>query len=151
MTVMSRFIGAAVVAWLASAGGAFAQPPTGAPADLFRGDVHAKAGLTCETCHGKAAAGQVAPIKRTAIAPLCSRCHSDAGYMQGFKPKPIVDQYAQYLTSTHGKQMAKGETRVATCSDCHGAHGIRAGGDAKSPVAPANVTAPCARCHSDKE
>jgi predicted CXXCH cytochrome family protein len=47
--------------------------------------------------------------------------------------------------------MAKGETRVATCSDCHGAHGIRAAGDAKSPVAPANVTATCARCHSDKE
>lgn len=126
-----------------------AQIPAGPPADLFRDDVHAPAGLTCETCHGKPTGAAYAPVGRTAIAPLCSRCHSDAAYMRKFRPQLRVDQYAQYLTSTHGKRMSTGEVRVATCSDCHGAHGIRPVQDARSPVAPARVATTCARCHSD--
>ena len=77
------------------------------------------------------------PIARTAIAPLCAKCHADAAYMRKFAPQVRVDQYAQYQTSVHGKQMAKGETRVATCSDCHQAHGIVPVRDTRSPVAPA--------------
>ncbi len=46
--------------------------------------------------------------------------------------------------------MAKGETRVATCSDCHGAHGVRAAKDAASPLAPTHVAVTCSRCHSDQ-
>jgi predicted CXXCH cytochrome family protein len=69
--------------------------------------------------------------------------------MRRFRPQLRVDQYSQYLTSTHGKRMATGETRVATCSDCHGAHGIRPVQDARSPVAPTHVATTCARCHSD--
>jgi hypothetical protein len=129
-----------------------AQVPTGRPPqDLFRGDVHARAGLTCESCHGQPSAGRYAEIKRTAIAPLCAHCHADPEYMHRFKPKVPVDQYTQYLSSTHGKQMAKGETRVATCTDCHGAHGVAAGGDPKSPVAVLRVAVTCARCHSDQK
>ena len=45
--------------------------------------------------------------------------------------------------------MSAGETRVATCSDCHGAHGIRPVSDARSPVAPPNVATTCSKCHSD--
>jgi hypothetical protein len=60
-----------------------------------------------------------------------------------------VDQYAQYLTSVHGRDLVKGETRVAVCADCHGAHGVRHVKDAKSPVAPQNVANTCAKCHGD--
>lgn len=120
-----------------------AGPP---PAELFRGDVHARAGLTCASCHGEAAPAAVA---RTGIAPLCGRCHSDSAYMRQFNPGTRVDQYAQYLTSTHGKGMSAGETRVATCSDCHGAHGVRPVSDPTSPVAPAHVAKTCAACHAD--
>jgi predicted CXXCH cytochrome family protein len=126
-----------------------AQIPTGPATDLFRDDVHAQAGLACEACHSKPAGPDYAPIGRTAIAPLCSRCHSDAAYMRKFRPQVRIDQYAQYLTSTHGKRMSAGETRVATCSDCHGAHGIRPVRDARSAVAPQRVATTCARCHSD--
>jgi hypothetical protein len=45
--------------------------------------------------------------------------------------------------------MAKGETRVATCTDCHGAHGVRPVQDAASPVNPLHVVATCSRCHLD--
>jgi predicted CXXCH cytochrome family protein len=138
----------AFAAWLVLTAAAplLAQQPS-SPADLFKGDVHASAGLTCASCHGGAAVPTA--ITRTDIAPLCARCHSDAAYIRRFNPRLRVDQYAQYLTSTHGKRMSAGETRVATCSDCHGAHGIRLISDATASVAPPNVAKTCARCHAD--
>jgi predicted CXXCH cytochrome family protein len=116
----------------------------------FGDDVHAAAGLTCTACHASSrGAGTLPTPPRTAIAPLCATCHSDAAYMQRFDPQVRVDQFLQYQTSVHGKRMAAGEERVATCSDCHGAHGIRRVNDARSPVAPLNVTTTCGRCHGD--
>lgn len=124
-----------------------AQSPEAAARAAFADDVHASVGLMCAACHG----GQPAPAapRRTQIAPLCAKCHSDAAYMRQFNPQVRVDQLAQYVTSVHGQQMAKGEQRVATCSDCHGAHGIRRVSDARAPVAPLNVATTCARCHAD--
>jgi hypothetical protein len=90
-----------------------------------------------------------APIRRTATAPLCAKCHSDAVYMRKFSPRVRVDEYAQYQTSLHGKRMAAGEARVATCSDCHRAHGVLEIRDARSPVAPAHVAKTCGACHAD--
>ena len=71
--------------------------------------------------------------------------------MRRTKRDARIDQYALYLTSTHGKQMAKGETRVATCTDCHGSHGLAPVKDVRSPVAPRNVATTCSRCHADEE
>lgn len=121
----------------------------------FRDDVHASAGLTCESCHGVTTrqgtgrASQFA-ISRAVIASMCARCHSDATYMRRFAPRLRIDQYAEYVTSTHGKRMATGDARVATCSDCHGAHGVRPVNDSRSPVAPVNTAATCAVCHADR-
>lgn len=119
------------------------------PATAFQNDIHSAAGLTCSTCHRSGGAGSYEAPPRTAIAPLCATCHSDAAYMRTFDPQVRVDQFLQYRTSTHGKRMAAGEERVATCSDCHGAHGVRRVSDARSPVAPLNVATTCARCHAD--
>jgi predicted CXXCH cytochrome family protein len=69
--------------------------------------------------------------------------------MRQFDPQVRVDQFLQYQTSTHGRRMAAGETRVATCTDCHGAHGVKRVTDARSPVSPLNVTMTCGRCHGD--
>jgi predicted CXXCH cytochrome family protein len=69
--------------------------------------------------------------------------------MRTFSRQLRVDQHAQYLTSVHGKRMASGDARTATCSDCHGAHGITRVSDARSPVAPVNTAKTCARCHAD--
>lgn len=116
----------------------------------FRGDVHAEAGLTCASCHAASSSQRAGlSMPRTAVAPRCAKCHSDAAYMKRFDPQVRIDQYDQYLTSTHGKRMTAGDGRAATCSDCHGAHGIRRVRDARSPVAPPNVAQTCARCHAD--
>lgn len=124
-----------------------AQTPEVRARTAFQDDVHAMAQLTCSACHG----GQAAPasLVRTQIAPLCAKCHSDAAYMRQFDPQVRVDQFTQYVTSLHGQQMAKGEDRVATCSDCHGAHGIKRVRDGRSSVAPLNLAGTCARCHAD--
>ncbi len=134
-----------------AAGRADAQVPSKTPQELFSDDVHAKAGLTCESCHTGAANGPYPTIERTRIAPLCASCHNDGAVMRRAKPDARIDQHALYLTSTHGKQMSKGETRVATCSDCHGAHGLTPVKDTRSPVAPSNVATTCARCHADEK
>ena len=130
--------------------------PAGVPA-ASEDDVHVKAGVTCESCHGPTQPGSTgaapvyAPIRRTGIASLCARCHANASYMRQFAPQVRVDQYAQYQTSVHGQQMAKGNEQVATCSDCHQAHGIQQVRDTRSPVAPSNVARTCARCHADAD
>ena len=122
-----------------------------AAAEAFKDSVHAAAGLECASCHKGQAGGTYAAIPRGSIASTCATCHADAAYMRKFDPQVRVDQFAQYLTSAHGRGMQRGETRVATCSDCHSSHGVVRVRDARSPVAPLNAAKTCARCHGDPE
>jgi Cytochrome c3 len=115
----------------------------------FKGDVHQAAGLTCTACHSPSEGTHYVAPPRTSIPKLCGSCHSNAAYIKNFNPQLRVDQYARYLTSMHGQQIAKGETRVAVCSDCHGAHGILPVKDPRAPVYPTNVAKTCGKCHSD--
>jgi predicted CXXCH cytochrome family protein len=138
-----------LIAFAVAAVDAPAQTTAESATTAFKDDVHAAAGLTCTACHKTGGAGAFAAPARTAIAPLCAGCHSDAAFMRKFDPQVRVDQFLQYQTSTHGKRMAGGDARVATCSDCHGGHGIRRVRDARSPVAPLNVVNTCGGCHGD--
>jgi len=150
---VTRFVLVTVVAWLLSAAlspsHVRAQTPPADPTAAFQDDVHASAGLTCVACHANETNGTYRSPLRTAIAPACATCHSDPTYMQRFAPQVRVDQWLQYQTSTHGKRMAAGDDRVATCTDCHGAHGVKRVTDSRSPVSPLNVATTCARCHGD--
>ena len=134
-----------------------------APAKAFPGDVHQQRGFACVDCHGgDPAADQKAQAHSAArgyrgkpagqqIIAVCARCHSDAEFMHKFAPRQRVDQAAEYASSVHGKRLATGDTRVATCITCHGAHGVRLVNDARSPAYPTNVAATCAACHSSAE
>jgi hypothetical protein len=136
------------------------DPPLQVTPEQFAQDIHAQKGLTCAACHGgdptkadmdamsKAAGFRGKPARRD-IPALCGKCHSDAAYIRQFNPSLRTDQYAQYLTSVHGKRLAKGDTKVAVCIDCHGVHGIRPASDTRSKVHPTNVAETCARCHAD--
>jgi predicted CXXCH cytochrome family protein len=132
-----------------------------APVAAFEADIHRERGFTCVDCHGgNASATDKARAKAPATgyrgAPrgaaqiaACARCHSNAEVMRRFAPRQRIDQAAEYATSVHGVRLAKGDTKVATCASCHGAHGIRPVLDAKSSVFPTNVAATCGVCHAD--
>jgi hypothetical protein len=130
------------------------------PAQQFDVDVHHQAGLSCADCHGGdpndesmnamgVAKGFRGAPKKNRTPDFCARCHSDAAYMHRFNPQMRVDQLSQYLTSVHGKRLKQGDTKVATCVDCHSVHNILAVSDPRAPVYPTNVATTCGRCHAD--
>lgn len=132
-------------------------------AALWKDDVHAKAGIGCELCHGgnpnaddadramaKKAGFRGVP-KRSEIPHFCGRCHSDAVFMKQYAPMLPVDQLEKYWTSVHGKKIRGGDVKVAECVSCHGSHGIRKVTDPRSPVYPSNLPKMCAHCHADEK
>ena len=140
------------------------------PVQDWANDVHAAAGLGCESCHGgdptrvkgldqdasadhamDPAKGFKPPPDRLEVPQFCARCHSDAAYMKRFNPQLRVDQLTEYRTSVHGKKNAAGDEKPATCIDCHGIHGIRAVNNPASPVFATNVPKTCAKCHANAE
>ena len=138
------------------------DPPLGVEEEQFSSSIHAQKGMNCTICHGgdpssddmeramSKAAGFKGHIERAQIPSLCAKCHSDAEYMRGFDPLLRTDQFSEYQTSMHGKLLAKGDTHVAVCTDCHTMHSIRPPNDPQSSVYPVNVAQTCAHCHADE-
>lgn len=132
-----------------------------APVEAFSGDIHAKFGLSCADCHGGNPAEEdierakdksfrgVPP--RTKIPEFCGNCHSNATFMRRFNPNLRVDQLDLYWTSRHGQLIRKGDERAATCTDCHGVHGIQVATFPRSLTFAWNIPQTCGRCHSDKD
>ncbi|MGE5236864.1 MAG: multiheme c-type cytochrome [Acidobacteriota bacterium] len=134
-----------------------------APAKAANQDIHHTQGISCAGCHGgdptaKEKSRAMDPQKgfrgtftAQAIPEMCGSCHSDASLMLRYAPNIPTDQLSQYRTSKHGLALAKGDTNVATCISCHGAHGIRPPTDARSPVYPTRIVDTCGRCHGNRE
>jgi cytochrome c553 len=136
------------------------DPPQRVTEEQFAQDIHSRKGLSCANCHGgdptktdldamSKAAGFRGKIERSQIPALCGRCHSDGTFMRQYNPSLRTDQLSEYKTSVHGKLFAKGDTKVAVCTDCHGVHDLRPASDTRSRIHPLNVAQTCARCHAD--
>lgn len=135
--------------------------PLGVSQEKFSQDIHSQKGLTCASCHGgdptnddpdkamSRKAGWKGKINRAQIPQLCGSCHSDPAFMRQFNPGLRTDQLSQYKTSVHGQRLARGDTKVAVCIDCHSVHDIRVPSDSRSTVNPVNVANTCAQCHAD--
>jgi len=133
----------------------------------FAGDVHAEMGLSCHDCHGGnpdptlaedmdaamdpeyAANPYQGTPARLQIPTFCGNCHSNPSFMKRFRPDARVDQEQEYWTSQHGQALQQGDSKVATCIDCHGRHGIRRASDPTSSVYPTRVAQTCRECHAD--
>lgn len=123
----------------------------------FDRGVHKSEGLACTSCHGgdanatTVAAAHRAPFRgvprRRDIPALCATCHSQVSRMRPYNLPS--DQYALYQTSQHGIRLAKGDEKVAVCTDCHGVHEIRPPSDPQSSVFVRNIPATCGKCHGD--
>jgi len=116
----------------------------------YRTSVHGKRLLqgdtkvaVCIDCHGvhdlRPASDSRSKISPLNVAETCSRCHSDAKYMQGYGIP--TDQYAKYKSSVHHEAMTvRGDLSAPTCSTCHGNHGA-------TPPGVDSVRNVCANCH----
>jgi len=139
----------------------------GAPYDSLvhaqQADIHGKNGITCTDCHGgnstsmdyevamSPAAGFRGKPKPKDIPELCGKCHANPDYMKQYDPGLRVDQLTEYHTSQHGQLLKKGDTKVAQCVSCHGAHGIYPANVPLSSVYPVNVPETCGKCHADEK
>jgi len=135
------------------------DPELAKPVGEFGHSIHAERGLTCTACHGGDASDEdvtaMDPDKgfkgkptRDQIAGLCASCHANAAYMKHFNPKPYVFSIYEWKTSVHCKLEAEGDKKVATCTNCHGTHDIRAHTDPTSRVYHTNVPKLCSSCHN---
>ena len=131
------------------------------PEGLLPDDVHLTANLSCAGCHGgdrtsgdpdvakSPRSGFVGVPSKQDMPMFCGKCHSDIEFMRRYQPRIPTDQAEQYATSVHGKRLAEGDAKVATCVSCHTAHGVLRASDARSPVFAMNVPSTCNRCHGD--
>ncbi|HUK64938.1 MAG TPA: cytochrome c3 family protein, partial [Dongiaceae bacterium] len=123
----------------------------------FEQSVHAREDVRCVSCHGgddgtlaqgvAHGRGFTALGNRAAIPALCGSCHANLERMRAYNLP--VDQLALYQTSGHGMRLRNGDTRVAVCSDCHGAHDILPPSDPASRVYVTNIPRTCGQCHGD--
>lgn len=112
--------------------------------NLLRGDVHGRPGLPkpvgCIDCHMGDVHGMLAiddphsPVFVNKQVETCGACHEQA--------------YQEYRASVHGQGLERsGLLTTAVCSSCHGAHGVYATKDERSPLHVTRVDATCAECH----
>ena len=137
-----------------SAMGKFRSKIDTEPFKKFKESVHGRTDIaTCITCHSvheiRSPRDPESTVFPTREVLLCSRCHGDASYMKTFNPSLPTDQLEKYRTSTHGQRLEKGDSKVATCSDCHGAHDIFPHTDPRSHIYALNVPKTCGNCHGD--
>ena len=112
---------------------------------------HGKAGtnghpaVNCVDCHTARGEGDMTTIlpasnpnstvNRANLPVTCGRCHDGPS--------------KTFHLSIHGSRRDSGDTKAASCSDCHGSHNILPIKDAGSTLNRANAGAMCAKCHSD--
>jgi len=120
---------------------------------------------TCTACHAgikpqydSSVHGQAAAAGNK-MAPVCSDCHTahsitavDADRWQLAIIRECGTCHEQslrtYRDTFHGKVTELGFTRVAKCSDCHGAHGILPASNPQSLISPERRLTTCQKCHA---
>lgn len=136
------------------------------PADDPRSTVHHNnITETCAKCHFgiydqfKDSVHSPSVTKGDKKLPVCSNCHSAHTITRVDKDDfrmTIINECGgechhklteTYFETYHGKVSLLGGTRVAKCSDCHGAHQIKPMEDPLSVLHPDNRAETCKQCH----
>jgi len=107
---------------------------------------------TCASCHGaihgiRASTEASSSVAKKNMAATCAKCHADREFLARHKI-PILHPVEQYLQSAHGRAVLRGED-AATCSNCHGSHGIQPARDERSKVSHWKIAETCGACHGD--
>jgi formate dehydrogenase gamma subunit len=126
----------------------------------FRESIHGTAATSgdpdapkCVSCHGpvhqiQPANDAASPVAKKNLPDTCAVCHSSPGFLSRHKI-PFAHPIELYRQSVHGRAVANGNETAASCSDCHGSHGIFPGRDSRSKINHWNVAAICGQCHGE--
>jgi cytochrome b subunit of formate dehydrogenase len=91
----------------------------------------------CSDCHGEheilSASDPKSPVFKFRIPQTCGQCHSKAT--------------TEFMASTHGQAIGRGNWLAPVCTDCHGIHLISAPLQANSSAAAQQLQSTCGRCH----
>jgi predicted CXXCH cytochrome family protein len=123
-------------------------------AEEFKKSIHSKVtiekyslSVSCKDCHGKHDIrnkedydSRVFPLN---LPYTCERCH-----LEKVKTERGVEFIKQYEKSIHFEGLEKaGLATSSNCSNCHGAHDIKAVHDSLSRVSRRNIIRTCGTCH----
>jgi cytochrome b subunit of formate dehydrogenase len=126
----------------------------------FRQSIHGKAAAAgdsdapnCVSCHGPVHQLQTTNDSASLVAKknlpaTCASCHSNQQFLSRHKI-PFAHPVELYRQSVHGRAVVNGDGAAATCSDCHGSHGILSSQDARSKINHFNIPITCGQCHAD--
>jgi len=126
----------------------------------FRQSIHGQAAAAgdpdapnCISCHGpihqiQTSSDAASTVAKKNLPDTCAACHSNQQFLSRQKI-PFAHPVELYKQSVHGRAIVDGDGAAATCSDCHGSHGILPSQDARSKVNHFNIPATCGQCHTD--
>jgi len=125
----------------------------------FNASIHGKAlakGIkdapSCIDCHGEhdieGHAEKDSPVSLAQVSKsTCPRCHDNERTMKRYGIEAM--RQASYMDSYHGMASAAGSKVVASCTSCHGVHGILPASDPTSSIASQNLPTTCGQCHEN--
>ena len=110
-------------------------------------------GPDCVSCHGAAhliqpRAEATSMVAKGNLASTCGSCHSNPDFLARHKI-PFARPVDAYRLSVHGRAVALGSQDAASCSDCHGSHGILDSRNQASRTNHWKVPETCGSCHKD--
>ena len=108
---------------------------------------------TCSSCHGSphlilGASDPASKVAKKNLPDTCGACHSNPVFLAKHNI-PFAKPVEAYRASLHGREVAKGNSSAASCSDCHGSHDILPSQDPKAHMNRARVAETCGVCHPD--
>lgn len=108
---------------------------------------------SCRSCHGPihsilVAQDPASAVSKRNLSGSCAACHSSPAFLAKHEI-PFAHPVEMYKASVHGRAVAAGNSKAATCSDCHGSHAIFEARDPRSKVNRWNVPQTCGACHGE--
>ena len=126
----------------------------------FKQSIHGKAAASgdpdapnCISCHGpihqiQSSSDATSLVAKKNLPDTCAACHSNQQFLSRHNI-PFAHPVELYRQSVHGRAVADGDGAAASCSDCHGSHGILPPQDARSKINHWNIPATCGQCHGE--
>ncbi len=107
---------------------------------------------TCSSCHGPAhrilpSSDPASKVAKRNLADTCGACHANPDFLARHNI-PFARPVEAYRLSVHGRALAAGNERAASCSDCHSNHAIFPARDPRSKINHWNVPQTCGTCHT---